>query len=80
MSYSENTRHQKIVTIELPNNGRGFGFSVVSDGNRGTIVHSIIPGSIADKVCIMSAICIIITVVYIFIGSPFESGRLAASD
>lgn len=44
------TWHQKIVSIELPNNRRGFGFSVISDGNRGTLVHSILKGGIADKV------------------------------
>ena len=41
---------QKIVTIELPNNGSGFGFSVVSDGDRGAIVHSIVEGGIAEMV------------------------------
>ncbi len=38
--------------MELTNNGRGFGFGVISDteGGRGTLVHSIIKGGIADKV------------------------------
>jgi hypothetical protein len=36
--------------MELPNSGHGFGFSVVSDGNRGTRVHSILAGGIAEKV------------------------------
>ena len=42
--------HQKIVTIELPNNGQGFGFSIVSNGANGTVVHSILEGGIADVV------------------------------
>jgi len=42
---------QKIVTVELPNNGSGFGFSVVSDGERGgAVVHSIVEGGIAEMV------------------------------
>ncbi len=42
---------QKIVTIDLPNNGSGFGFSVISDGERGgAIVHSIVEGGIASMV------------------------------
>ena len=45
-------RRQKIVSIELTNDGRGFGFGVISDpeGGRGTLVHSIVKGSSADKV------------------------------
>lgn len=47
---SPHTHHQKIVSLELPNSGRGFGFSVVSNGSGGTVIHSIVKGSIAEKV------------------------------
>ena len=46
----------KIETIELPNEGQGFGFGVIPRGDgRGTKVHSIVPRGIADKV--KSAFC-----------------------
>ena len=41
----------KIETIELPNEGQGFGFGVIPRGDgKGTKVHSIVPRGIADKV------------------------------
>ena len=45
------SQQQKIVTIELPNDGRrGFGFSVVSQGDSKTLVHSVVAGGIAEQV------------------------------
>ena len=45
------SQQQKIVTIELPNDGRrGFGFSVVSQGDLKTLVHSVVAGGIAEQV------------------------------
>ena len=50
--------HQRIVSLELPNNGHGFGFSVISDTeeNRGTLVHSIVEGGIAEKVILTTSL------------------------
>ena len=44
------TQKRKIQSIELPNEGHGFGFGVISTANERTIVHSILPGGIAEKV------------------------------
>ena len=41
---------QKIVTLELPNQGHGFGFGVVSGQDTGTVIHSIVDGGVAAKV------------------------------
>ena len=49
-SDSDSTHQRKIQSIELPNEGQGFGFGVVSTDNDRTIVHSILPGGIAEKV------------------------------
>ena len=47
----DDSAHQKrILSIELPNEGHGFGFGVISTDNDLTIVHSILPGGIANKV------------------------------
>ncbi len=46
------SQQQQIVTIELPNDGRrGFGFGVVSVGeSKKTVVHSLVPGGVAEQV------------------------------
>ena len=49
-SDDDSTHQRKIQSIELPNEGQGFGFGVISTDNGLTIVHSILPGGIAEKV------------------------------
>ena len=50
-SDDDSTHQQRILTIELPNEGHGFGFGVIStDDDRTTIVHSILAGGIAERV------------------------------
>lgn len=47
----EEANQHKIETIELPNEGQGFGFGVIPrEDKKGTKVHSIVQGGIADKV------------------------------
>ena len=52
MESDDDSAHQRrILTIELPNEGHGFGFGVIStDDDRTTIVHSILAGGIAERV------------------------------
>ena len=55
-SSSEQTdisRQQQIVSIELSNDSRqGFGFGIVSVGEpTRTVVHSLLPGGVAEQVC-----------------------------
>lgn len=74
------------MTIKLPNNGRGFGFSVISDGDKGAIVHSILEGGIADKVRGVVSVAMGLCTCYhgvhfvVFLGQPIEQGRLAPPD
>ena len=50
----EEANQHKIETIELPNEGQGFGFGVIPrEDKRGTKVHSIVQGGIADKVTML---------------------------
>ena len=50
-SDDDSTHQRRILTIELPNEGHGFGFGVIStDDDRTTIVHSILAGGIAERV------------------------------
>ena len=49
-SDDDSARQRKIQSIMLPNEGHGFGFGVISTDNGCTIVHSILPGGIAEKV------------------------------
>ena len=36
------------MTINLPNNSQGLGFSIISNGASETVVHSILEGGIAN--------------------------------
>ena len=47
------THRRKILTIELPNEGHGFGFGVISNDDDTTTVHSILAGGIAERVLTM---------------------------
>ena len=52
-SDDDSTHQRRILTIELPNEGHGFGFGVIStDDDRTTIVHSILAGGIAERVSV----------------------------
>ena len=51
-SDDDSTHQQRILTIELPNEGQGFGFGVISTDDDRTIVHSILAGGIAERVCV----------------------------
>ena len=46
----ENLRH--IETVELHNDGSGLGFGIVGGRSTGVIVKTILPGGVADRVCI----------------------------
>ena len=56
-SKSELAHQQRIVTLELPNDGQGFGFSVISHADRRTVVHSVVVGGMADQVCVCVCLC-----------------------
>ena len=49
-SDDDSAHQKKILSIELPNEGHGFGFGVVSTDEDLTVIHSIVPGGIAEKV------------------------------
>ena len=50
-SADDSAHQRRILTIELPNEGHGFGFGVIfTDDDRTTIVHSILAGGIAERV------------------------------
>ena len=51
-SDDDSTHQHRILTIELPNEGHGFGFGVISTDDDRTIVHSILAGGIAERVCV----------------------------
>lgn len=46
----ENLRH--IETVDLHNDGSGLGFGIVGGRSTGVIVKTILPGGVADRVCI----------------------------
>ena len=50
-SDDDSAHQRRILTIELPNEGHGFGFGVISTADDRTIVHSILAGGIAERVC-----------------------------
>lgn len=41
-----------METIELVNDGTGLGFGIVGGKTTGVIVKTILPGGIADQVCV----------------------------
>ena len=51
-SDDDSTHQRKILSIELPNEGHGFGFGVISTDDDTTIVHSILQGGMAERVCV----------------------------
>ena len=54
----ENLRH--IETVELHNDGSGLGFGIVGGRSTGVIVKTILPGGVADRVCIDCLIFLIL--------------------
>jgi hypothetical protein len=50
-SDDDSAHQRRILTIELPNEGHGFGFGVISTDDDRTIVHSILAGGMAERVC-----------------------------
>ena len=42
-----------LQTIDLPNKGYGFGFSLEHDESGGSVILSVVPGGIAESVCMI---------------------------
>ena len=57
-SDDDSTHQRRILTIELPNEGHGFGFGVISTDDDRTIVHSILAGGIAERVSVCVRACV----------------------
>lgn len=41
-----------VEEIELVNDGSGLGFGIVGGKATGMVVRTVVPGSVADKVCV----------------------------
>ena len=42
---------QTTESIDLPNEGYGFGFTLEHDESGGSVILSVVPGGIAENVC-----------------------------
>lgn len=41
-----------VEEIELVNDGSGLGFGIVGGKETGMVVRTVLPGSVADRVCV----------------------------
>ena len=51
-SFQLNTEWTQIEVIDLINDGTGLGFGIIGGRSTGVVVKTILPGGVADAVCI----------------------------
>ena len=49
-----NTEWAQIEAIELDNDGSGLGFGIIGGRSTGVVIKTILPGGVADRVCLKS--------------------------
>ena len=54
-SFQLNTEWTQIEVIDLINDGTGLGFGIIGGRSTGVVVKTILPGGVADAVCILSS-------------------------
>ena len=53
LSFQLNTEWTQIEVIDLMNDGTGLGFGIIGGRSTGVVVKTILPGGVADAVCIL---------------------------
>lgn len=51
-----NTEWAQIESIELDNDGSGLGFGIIGGRSTGVVIKTILPGGVADRVCLTSTL------------------------
>ena len=51
-SFQLNTEWTQIEVIDLINDGTGLGFGIIGGRSTGVVVKTILPGGVADVVCL----------------------------
>lgn len=51
-----NTEWAQVEVIDLVNDGSGLGFGIIGGRSTGVVVKTILPGGVADRVCVQSIV------------------------